>query len=479
MRILFFNPRGYDNSSKKNHIYRLAVNLPPLGIASISAVIRNNGHKVKIFDAYLNSHINNAEWIRKILNFSPDFVAFSTITSTFIDAYEICNGIKQQQDSIKTVFGGVHVSWGKDKILSMFSAIDFIIAGEGEYSLLALLNNEPYKNISGLFYRNGSKIEHGPIQRKKHLCEMDDLPFPAYDLLESFPGKYNMALFSYPRHPGTSVISSRGCVYTCAFCDRSVYGNTYRWNSPEYTIELMRWLHTDFKIKHVTFYDDLFTLNRNRVTKLCYLLRKSNLKISFNCIARIGYIDKTLIHELKSAGCWMVHVGIESGDQNILDVFKTGLTIDKIRSDIYHLYNNGLWVKGLFIMGFPGETKESIGNTIDFACSLPLKDANFTAFTPFPGAPVSEKINFSGTFNKDWKNWPKMDCINFVFVPKEINSKKILQDYNKKFIKKFYHRPFMKSVYRKMIFQSPHSYWRLIKNLSSFRQYAKELKVES
>ena len=474
MRILFFNPRGYNNSSKINHIYRLAVNLPPLGIASLSAVLRDNGHEVKIFDAYLKNHISNNIWIKKILNYRPDFIAFSAITSTFLDAYEVCNAVKQIRDSIKIVFGGVHVSWGKDKILAMFPAIDFIIAGEGEYSLLALLNNEPYNNISGLFYRNGSKIEHGPTQQKKHLCKMDDLPFPAYDLLEDFPEKYNMALFSYTRHPAVSVISSRGCVYSCDFCDRSVYKSSYRWNSPEYTIELLRWLYTDFKIKHITFYDDLFTLDRNRVTNLCYLLRKSKIKIAFNCIVRIGYIDKTLIYELKSAGCWMVHVGIESGDQNILNVFKNGLTKDKIRSDIYHLHNNGLWIKGLFIMGFPGETEESITKTIDFACSLPLKDANFTAFTPFPGAPVSKQIHTLGTFDSDWKNWPNMDCVNFVFVPKEISSKSILKEYNKKFIKKFYHRPFMKSVYRKMIFQSPHSYLRLIKNLSSFRQYAKD-----
>jgi radical SAM superfamily enzyme YgiQ (UPF0313 family) len=196
----------------------------------------------------------------------------------------------------------------------------------------------------------------------------------------------------------------------------------------------------------------------------------------YNCIVRAGHITGELIQELKSSGCWMVNVGIESGDQEILESCKEGLSLESVRRDVEKMHRAGLWVKGLFMMGFPGETESSIKKTIEFACSLPLKDANVTAFTPFPGAPVAENIQDHGSFKSDWSNWQNMDCMKFVFVPKEIASKEALEKYFGEFIRRFYNRPFMRKVYRKMFFQSLHSYWRLIKHATIFWRYAKKMK---
>jgi len=476
MRVILFYPGCYNSTAKEYNVSYLAVNLPQLGLASIAAVLEKNKHEVALFDAASDFTTSEEEWIRRILDFFPDFIGFSTITANFWNAYRICRVIKDKRDTIKTVFGGVHASWGRELLLGSFPAIDYIIAGEGEYSFLRLIRGDAPETIPGLCYRNGETCLAGPVQDKSTLCSMDDLPFPAYNLLQGFPGKYSMPLFCYPRHPGASIISSRGCVYQCSYCDRSVFKQSFRWNSPEYTCELILYLNREYGIKHIMFYDDLFTMNRNRVQTLCHLLRASGKPVSFNCIVRIGHIDSDLIQELKSAGCWMVNVGIESGDQNILDSHKSGLTVQNIRTDVELLYNSGLWVKGLFMMGFPGETEESIKKTMALAYSLPLKDANVTAFTPFPGSPIYENISNFGTFDKDWSNWQNMDCVNFVFIPSETGSKHILEKYYKEFLTGFYNRPFMRSVYRKMVFQSSHSYWRLIKNAPRFFKYAKRLK---
>ncbi len=476
MRIVLFYPRGYTATAGAPSVSTLAVNLPPVGLASCAAVLRNAGHEVTLLDASFYYEYENDEWAREILAGNPDFVGFSTLTANFLDAYDVCRRVKELRDSIQTVFGGVHVSWGKEKILQQFPAIDFIVAGEGEYAFLDLVEDKDKAHIPGLYFRNGSDILHGPEQDKSVLCTMDDLPFPAYDLLDGFPKQYAMPLFSYPHHPGASIISSRGCIYHCSFCDRSVFHTSFRWNSPEYTFELISRLNKDFGVKHILFYDDLFTLNRRRVSQLCNLLRNGRRRITFNCIVRIGHIDDELVRELKSAGCWMVNVGIESGDQKMLDTFKEGLTLQEIRRDVEKLHLSGLWVKGLFMMGFPGETEQSIQKTLDFACSLPLKDANITAFTPFPGAPVYKGIEEEGAFDTDRHNWSNMDCVNFVFVPKEIQSREILEKYYKTFIRRFYNRPFMRKVYRAMLFQSPHSYWRLIRHASSFWRYARDMK---
>lgn len=476
MKIILVYPRGYDNASGRPSISTLATTLPPLGLASIASVLRKGGHDVKLFDAALFYKTANTEWIRRIISEKPAYVGFSAITPSFHDAYSICKGIKEADYTIQTVFGGVHVSWGKELVMHDFPAIDYVVAGEGEYSFLKLVAGEKPETIPGLYFRDGQIVKAGPIQTKKDLCVMDELPFPAYEIIPGFPKRYTMALFCYPHHPTASIVSSRGCVYQCSFCDRSVFQQTFRWNSPEYTFELVKWLRTDFGVRHVMFYDDLFTLNRDRVAALCALLRAGKRPVTFNCIVRIGHIDDELIRELKTAGCWMVTVGIESGDQAILDANKDGLLLDRIRADIERLHRGGIWVKGLFMMGFPQETEESLQKTITFACSLPLKDANITAFTPYPGSPVAQKIDSLGTFDHNRDTWADMDCVNFVFLPKGIESVEKLQVYYKEFIRQFYHRDFMKAVYRKMVLQSPHSYWRLLKHGIRFREYARNMK---
>lgn len=483
MKIVLYYPRNFDNTNGKADLSTLAVNLPPMGIVTIAAVLRNAGHDVVVMDASLRYKVTDDQWVDKIIQEEPDYVGFSTITPNFLRAYKICEGVKEKNSSIKTVFGGVHVSWGMASILDDYPAIDNIVVGEGEYAFRDLVAGKNPANIAGVYGRENGKTVMGPMQSKETLCKMDDLPFPAYDLVEGFPKSYNMALFSYPKHPGANIISSRGCVYKCSYCDRSVFHSSFRWNSPEYTYDLMKFLNKDYGVKHFMFYDDLFTLNRNRVSKLCTLLREGKMKVTFNCIVRIGHIDSDLIRELKSAGCWMVHVGVESGDQDILDGYKEGLTLEAITRDVNKLHNEGLWVKGLFMMGFPGEKISSIQKTIDFAASLPLKEANLTAFTPYAGAPIYNGIEKLGTFDESPENWKNLDCTKFVFVPNEIidevgeeNGKAVLEDYYGKFLSRFYNRKFMHKVYRKMLFQSPHSYWRLLKNAPVFLRYAMGMK---
>jgi anaerobic magnesium-protoporphyrin IX monomethyl ester cyclase len=466
MKIVLFNPRGFTLDPKFRRLHRLACVMPPIGLASIAAVLRNAGHSVAVFDAALDTEYSNDQWAQRILSANPDMVGFTAVTSAFLDACDVAKRVKQQAEKTAVVFGGVHVSWGKERILERFPEIDFVVAGEGEYAMRKLAGGESHTSIEGLYFRNGPAVEHGPAPA---LCAMDDLPRPAYDLLAGFPKRYLMPLFSYPRHPGANVISSRGCVYQCSYCDRSVFGKGFRFNSPEYTAGLISHLAKDFGVRHINFYDDLFTLDRERVAKLCGLLSQLKPAVNFNCIVRLGHIDDDLIRLLKSAGCFMVNVGIESGDQAILDRHKSGLTLEVVRRDIEKLTRGGLYVKGLFMMGFPGEDEASIAATRDFALSLPLKDANVTAFTPFPGAPITAGIRTLGEFDDDWS---KMDCEHFVFVPSEIGSREKLERLNREFIRAFYQRKYMRRIYLKMLCESPHSYLRLAMNAAAFLPYA-------
>ncbi|MBN1758977.1 MAG: cobalamin-dependent protein [Chitinispirillaceae bacterium] len=468
MNIVLVQPRGYAWSAQPR-VATVACIMPPLGLASIAAVLRKAGHTVTIVEGALNFRMTNRQLAEHIAAEHPDLVGFSATTSGFPDAYDCCRIVKDLLPATKTVFGGVHASWGKELLLQEYPAIDYVVAGEGEEVLRLLADGDT--DCDRLYFRNNGEVSHGT--REVSLVDLDALPYPAYDLLEGFPGKYLLPLFSYRRHPGATIISSRGCVYRCSYCDRSVFGNGFRWNSPEYTFGQIEWLHREFGVRHINFYDDLFTLNRQRVATLCEKLAAARLPVSFNCIVRIGHIDAELISLLRCGGCFMVSVGIESGDQSFLDSHKEGLALDAVRRDIALLYKNGLWVKGLFMMGFPGETLQTIAATREFALSLPLKDANMTAFTPFPGAPISATISEQGLFDNDWS---KLDCEQFVFVPKGIQSREILEREQAKFYRQFYSRPFMRyQVYPKLLFQSPHSIWRLLRHAPAFLGFRRTL----
>ncbi|HLA50483.1 MAG TPA: radical SAM protein, partial [Thermodesulfovibrionia bacterium] len=188
------------------------------------------------------------------------------------------------------------------------------------------------------------------------MCELDALPFPAYSKLEGFPKYFEPPLFNYPSAPSASIISSRGCPYQCSYCDRSVFRRSFRFNSAEYLYEHMAFLKKEFKVRHIFFYDDLFTFHRKRIEEFCGLLRKRPLHMTFNCAVRLGHIDDDLLKMLKAAGCWMVSLGIESGDPEILLRHKSKVSPDEMMTAIKQIQKNGLRAKGLFMMGLPGET---------------------------------------------------------------------------------------------------------------------------
>jgi anaerobic magnesium-protoporphyrin IX monomethyl ester cyclase len=463
-RIALVHPRGFNWFPGQRDITDVANRMVPQGLLSIASYLLDQGHDVLVYDCLgpgIPFDLN--EQVKAILDYKPQIVGFSATTSSFLDAAEIAQKIKEHSRHITTACGGVHVSALEDKLLSAFLSFDFLCVGEGELTMAEIAQGMDPAEIKGLIWRKGSHAVTN--QTRPQIADLDSLTFPAYEKLKGFPTDYHLPLFSYVNAPGATMITSRGCVHQCSYCDRSVFKKGFRYNSASYIYEHMKYLRTRFNVRHVNIYDDLFTTDRARIVELCEKLARHPFGTNFNCAVRVGYTDDALLEMLKDAGCLMVSLGIESADPHILAAHKSGVSLDDVCDTVRRIQAAGLRAKGLFMMGLPGETEESIRRTSDFIISLGLDDMNMSKFTPFPGAPLWSKIREEGTFNEDWR---LMNCLNFVFVPKGIASKEKMDLLYNEHVKRFYSDPEWRNKFRRRLWQHRRSLRYLIRHLPSF-----------
>ena len=463
-RIVLVHPRGFNWFPGKTDITDIANRMVPQGLLSIAAYLVQQGHDVSVYDCLgPQAPTDLTEQVKAILAYNPQIVGFSATTSSFLDAACLAKKIKEHSSGIVTVCGGVHVSALEGKLLADYPAFDYLITGEGELSMAELAAGCEPESIKGLIWRNGIEIVVNESHEK--ISDLDSLPFPAYEKLPGFPHDYHLPLFSYINTPGATMITSRGCMFQCSYCDRSVFKKGFRYNSAAYIYEHMKYLRTKFGVRHINIYDDLFTANRLRIVELYEKLTSAPLGINFNCAVRVGYTDDDLLKMLKEAGCLMVSLGIESADPQMLARHKSGVSLEEVSDTVRRIQAAGLRAKGLFMMGLPGETEESIHRTSDFIISLGLDDMNMAKFTPFPGAPLWAKIRDEGTFNEDWR---LMNCLNFVFVPQGIASRERLDHLYNEHVKRFYSDSGWRKKFRKRIWQHRRSLLYLLRHLPSF-----------
>jgi anaerobic magnesium-protoporphyrin IX monomethyl ester cyclase len=464
VRVVLVHPAGSNWVPGKKDVTVAANRMVPIGLLSIAAYLEAKGHEVFVHDSLgPGAPVGVDENVSKVLRLEPDLVGFSCTTSGFLDAYAMAEKTKELYPDVKNVFGGVHISGMGQTLMERFKKIDFLAMGEGEITLKELADGEEPSRIDGLVWRDRDQIKTNTTRAK--ISDIDSLPFPAYHKLKGFPKGYRLPPFSYIRTPGTAMSTSRGCVYQCSYCDRSVFKKGFRSNSAEYTYSHMKYLSGRFGIRHVNIYDDLFTTDRTRIAELCSKLAAEPLGVQFNCAVRIGYVDDDLLKMLKDAGCLMVSVGVESGDPELLKDLKSGVTLDEVRETVARIQAHGIRAKGLFMMGVIGETEESVRRTSDFIMSVGFDDMNMSKFTPFPGAPCWSTIRDHGDMNEDWR---MMNALNFVFLPKNISSRERLDQLYNEHVKRFYTDREWRRKFKRRFWQHRATLMHMLLNLPSF-----------
>jgi radical SAM superfamily enzyme YgiQ (UPF0313 family) len=378
--------------------------------------------------------------LREVLAFNPDVVGLTATTSEIVRAAELAARIKQARPDILTIVGGCHVTAIPEETLHAFPDFDMAVVGEGEETLVEILRGlaggerEP-GGIAGTVTRDGATLRrHAP---RPLIANLDDLPLPAWDLLEGFPGLFRPSPGRIKRWPCASIVLTRGCPNRCVFCDRSVFGNRCRAYTPAYALNVVKDLYERHGVRELLIEDDTFVISKDRVREFCERLIAERLALSWSCLGRADRVDPGLLGLMKKAGCWHISFGIESGDPDILKTMHKHLDLDQICQAVRWSRESGMRTKGFFIVGFPGETVASLARTKAFACSLPLDDISVMQMTPFPGSELYGLADQAGTFTRDWR---RMNVLNTVFVPHGF-TREALEQARGDILKAFYLRP--------------------------------------
>ncbi len=467
MKITLVHPAGFNFVPGQPDFSVLANRMPPIGIMQLASWLEKFGHAVDLHDClgpYAPPTIAGSAEI--VLATNPEMVGISATTSGFMDAVEIAAIIKARRPAVKIVFGNVHVSSLGAPVLEHFPEIDYLAIGEGEGVLLDLADGKPLAEIANLVYREGDRPDGRIVSnpRRQRITDLDELPFPAYEKLAGFPHAYHLPLFAYAQRHGATMITSRGCPYTCSFCDRTVFERLYKTNSAQYVYEHMKYLRDRFGVHHINFYDDLFTARKQRVFDLCQLLIEKPLGMQFNCAIRTGHTSDEMLAKLKQAGALMVSMGIESADPGMMARHKAGVTLDAVRQTVRQIHAAGLRAKGLFIFGMPGETPETIRATSDFVLSLDLDEMNMTKFSPLHGAPIWNECvsGREGDFVEDWR---LMNCLNFVYKPAGFESREQMDALYNWHVRRFYDSKGYRRRFAKRLWQHRWSLWHILRHL--------------
>ncbi len=371
---------------------------PPLGLAYIGAVLEKDRHNVKIFDLTLDRDKPFESKVEDIIRFSPDIVGISAMTHSYANALKTAQYLKNNTGA-SIIFGGPHPTIMPDDVMKN-SFVDFVVIGEGEETFLKICQNiksREFQNIDGLCYREkGKGIDNKEnmkiiVQPKNNFIKnLDDIPFPARHLLRL----EDYRLIDDHGNRMVTIISSRGCPYGCTYCYKGLFGRIYRQRNPKNIIEEIKYC-IDLGYNSFYFIDDLFTLNEKRVEELTNAIKTEGLNIRWQCLARVNNATKQMFEQMKETGCYKVHFGIESGNQNVLDKVKKGITLDQVRKAVKYCKEASIKTKGYFMIGMPGDNLESMNDTLNLAKELELNEAMFSVTTPFPGTDLWKTIDKS------------------------------------------------------------------------------------
>lgn len=398
---------------------------PPFGLMSLAAWLIECGYTVRIEDYVVTPF--SAERARAVCeDFKPDVIGATAVTMNVKKALSILDCFAALAPAVPRLMGGPHVTFDAENILRDHPYVDYIVRGEGEMTtreLLEVLNTDgDLSAVKGISYRNGGTIIHA--ETRPFIEDINILPFPARHLIQI--GKYRAAGLQI------SMITSRGCPHECVFCvGHRMVGRRVRYFNVSRVVDEFAMLAT-MGFKQINIVDDLFTSHKRRCMEICDEIIRRGIKHPWTAFARVDTVSRELLDALKRAGCTTLCFGIESGNQGILDRVKKKTNLAMCRAAIDLCREAGIEPMASYILGLPGETAETIRETMDFSKSL-CASYGFHILAPFPGTEVRENSAAFGIsiLTSDWDRYDANQsvCESIHVSGDEVN--RIVADFNK------------------------------------------------
>lgn len=400
-----FLTHGYflDEDPKEREIMRP---YPPLGILYLAAYLEERGVVVQVFDTTFSTReaLEN-----RLLDQRPDVVGIYTNLMTKVNVLRLIRFLRSHPalSATRIVLGGPEVTHHAEKFLE--HGADVIVVGEGEETMHALVSAwsqasevpaADLDSINGIVFRarQGGVVRTAP---RALLRSLDELPMPKRAALDLRP-----YLEAWRAHHGKNAISistMRGCPYSCRWCSRAVYGESYRRRSPRRVVEEIREIVERYHPDSLWFVDDVFTINHRWLEELTVELERHDLKVPYECITRADRLDERSVGLLRRSGCFRVWIGAESGSQKVLDAMDRRVKVDRVRDMIQLSKKHGIETGTFIMIGYPGETEADIDATIEHLKRADPDQFTITVAYPIKGTPYYEDIREDIVDSRPWE----------------------------------------------------------------------------
>ena len=385
--------------------------LPPLDFAYAASVLEKNGFTSEIIDAPALD-LDVQEVLDELSKEKADMIVMNTTPVSFEKDLEISGLIKEKSPDTLVCLTGSLVSILPEIVLND-SKVDIVVRNEIEYTvpdLLRVLEGKRFEDVKGIAYGKNGKIIKTPD--RPLITNLDELPFPAYHLLPM--GRYCHNWFSEKQKPFMTMLASRGCPYKCIYCPYPIgYGNLWRARSAQNVLSEIQFLVDKFHVKSILFRDQVFTFDMKRTEEICRGIVERGIDIRWRCETRVDRLSRKLMTVMKEAGCVGLHLGVESGDPEVLSrIGKPGANIDMIKRVFADADDLGIETGAFFMIGLPGETKQSVWKSFELAMELNPDIISFAAVTPYPGTELYKLAEEKGwILTRDWTRYTGFDVV--------------------------------------------------------------------
>jgi anaerobic magnesium-protoporphyrin IX monomethyl ester cyclase len=439
---------------------------PPLSLGYLAALIRDRV-EVRILDCLMEK-IGVAEFGRRLAAWQPDVVGLTAFTVEIEAALQCARAAKQWNPAVITVIGGPHASNAPEMVLRD-DHVDYIFQGEAEIGFPLFIDQlraghvQP-ESVPGLGFKRGAPGQLSfTVNPPQFVQDLDQIPFPDHELMqvERYP-----RLYLARRTPSIPIFTSRGCPYFCTFCaGHRISGRQFRTRSAANIMAEIDLLRERYGVREIQIWDDIFTLDRERVLAFCDMVIARRWDLNWWCPngVRLETLDYEMLKKMKASGCYAIVLGIEAGAERIQKLMKKNLNFRKLREVTAMAKQLGIRTQGFFILGYPGETRAEILQTIALAVSLPLDRASFSMFQPLFGSEIYADLERQGAL-------PTLDFSTIEYskptmVSGDIGSLKELKNLQRRALLRFYLRPrvFARFVWENLSWHQLKSIQQLVK----------------